>query len=60
MKKLKTTKAIARSGLEMTIDKQKIYLLAVDCVNAFAADVSTNNIIPLFKTLGYSNLFTLI
>lgn len=52
-----TSTATARSGLGMTADKQKIYLLAVDGVNAFSAGVSTNNFIQLFKALGCTNSF---
>jgi len=49
--------AAARSGIGMTADKQKIYLLSVDGVNAFSAGVSTDNFIQLFKALACSTAF---
>lgn len=52
-----TSTATARSGIGMSADKQKIYLISVDGVNDFSAGISTDNFIKIFKALGCSVAF---
>lgn len=52
-----TTTTVARTAIGMTADKQKLYAITVDGVNAFSAGISLNNFRTIFKALGCNMAF---
>lgn len=52
-----TTTTVARTAFGMTSDKQKMYCISVDGVNAFSAGISLNNLRTIFIALGCSDAF---
>ena len=52
-----TTTTVARTAFGMTRDKQKMYCISVDGVNAFSAGISLNNLRTIFMALGCTDAF---